>query len=201
MKHRCGVEIPAGGRHQLMATHNLVTATGPDTYLEVIATDPAAKAPKRPRWFGLDDTSIVERLAESPFPLAWVVSTDALDVACAKARSVGVDAGRPISMSRGNLNWRVAIRDDGSPGLGGVAPVIVEWPAGTHAAGGMTDLGLRIRKISITTPHAGKLMQLFDALGLAERPAVTRTLEDSDVATSRLAVELQRPGNRTCVLS
>ena len=201
MKQRCGVEIPAGGRHPHMATHNLVTATGPDTYIEVIAPDPAATAPNRPRWFGLDDKSVVKRLEVSPFLLAWVVSTHGLESACAKARSVGVDVGQPMSMSRGNLSWRIAIRDDGFPGLGGVAPVIMEWPTGTHAAGGMIDLGLRIRGISITTPHAEKLTELLDALGLAKRPTVTRAFPVSETATSRLAVELQRPGARTCVLS
>ncbi len=201
MKRRCGVEIPAGGRHLHMATHNLVTATGPDTYLEVIAPDPATTAPNRPRWFGLDDKSVVERLEVSPFPLAWVVSTHRLESACAKARSVGVDVGRPMSMSRGNLNWRIAVRDDGFPGIGGIAPVIMEWPKGMNAAGGMIDLGLRICGISITTPHADKLTELLDALGLAERPTIISAFPDSETATSRLAVELQRPGAGTCVLS
>ncbi len=201
MRQESGIEIPAGGRHPRMATHNLVTATGPDTYLEVIAKDPEMASPKRPRWFGLDDKSVAGRLAASPFPLAWVASTDALDAACAKARSVGVDVGRPLSMSRDNLRWRIAVRDDGSPCLGGAAPMIMEWPTGAHPAGGMTDLGIRIRRISIATPHAGKLTALFDVLGLAERPDVTTAFPEPGMPTSRLAVELRLPGAGTCVLS
>lgn len=201
MMRECGIEIPAGGRHLHMATHNLVTATGPDTYFEMIARDPEATAPKRPRWFALDNKSVEERLAASPVPLAWVVSTDTLEAACAKARSVGVDIGRPLSMSRDNLRWRIAVRDDGFPGLEGAAPVIMEWPTGPHPAGGMIDLGLRIRKISITTPRADKLTTLFDALGLAKRPAVAATSPESGMPITRLAVELGLPGARTCVLS
>ena len=201
IRQTCGIEIPAGGRHLQMATHNLVTATGLDTYLEVIAKDPEVAAPKRPRWFGLDDRSVAERLAASPFPLAWVASTDELDAACARARSVGVDVGRPLSMTRDNLRWRIAVRDDGAPCLGGAAPMIMEWPTGAHPACGMTDLGVRIRKISIATHYSGKLTALFNALGLAERPDVTAAFPDSGVPASRLAVELLLPGAGTCVLS
>ncbi len=201
IRQSCGIDIPAGGRHLHMATHNLVTATGPDTYFEMIAKDPEATAPKRPRWFGLDDTFVAKRLAASPYPLAWVASTDALDAACARARSVGVDVGRPLSMSRDNLRWRIAVRDDGFPGLEGAAPMMMEWPTGTHPARGMTDLGIRIRRISIATPHAGRLTALFNALGLAERPDVTTSFPDSDVPASRLSVELLLPGAGTCVLS
>ena len=79
--------------------------------------------------------------------------------------------------------------------------MIMEWPTGAHPAGGMTDLGIRIRRISIATPHAGKLTALFDVLGLAERPDVTTAFPEPGMPTSRLAVELRLPGAGTCVLS
>ena len=49
-----GVATQPGGEHPLMGTHNVLLRLGDDVYLEVIAADPRAAAPARPRWFGLD---------------------------------------------------------------------------------------------------------------------------------------------------
>ena len=49
-----GVAPQPGGEHPLMGTHNVLLRLGDDVYLEVIAADPRAAAPARPRWFGLD---------------------------------------------------------------------------------------------------------------------------------------------------
>lgn len=37
-----------------MGTHNLMLRLGDSSYLEIIAINPAAPAPGRPRWFALD---------------------------------------------------------------------------------------------------------------------------------------------------
>ena len=51
-------------------THNRVMAISsegiPDCYLEVIAIDPEAPEPGRPRWFGLDNPELREAVRESP---------------------------------------------------------------------------------------------------------------------------------------
>ena len=49
-----GVEALSGGKHVAMGTHNLVMQLGEERYLEVIAIDPDAEPPERPRWFDLD---------------------------------------------------------------------------------------------------------------------------------------------------
>src|SRR3954447_8836016 len=76
-----GADPRPGGRHVRMGTHNLLLGLGPDAYLEVIATDPAAPPPGRPRWFGLDDLApdAAPRLA------AWVIRT--VDVGTVAAAS------------------------------------------------------------------------------------------------------------------
>jgi len=65
-----GVTPGPGGRHALMGTHNrllkLDSAAFPHSYLEIIAIDPAAPPPGRPRWFGLDDPALRAAVQVSP---------------------------------------------------------------------------------------------------------------------------------------
>ena len=49
-----GVSPQPGGEHPRMGTHNFLLRLGDAMFLEVIAPNPAAPAPSRPRWFGLD---------------------------------------------------------------------------------------------------------------------------------------------------
>ena len=49
-----GVKMAPGGKHAVMGTHNALLGLGA-IYLEVIAADPDAPAPGRPRWFNLDE--------------------------------------------------------------------------------------------------------------------------------------------------
>src|SRR5690606_1359383 len=65
-----GVGTVPGGRHALMGTHNRLLSLGPTEYLEVIAIDPDAPDPGRPRWFRLDAFAGPPRLSN------WVVAVD-----------------------------------------------------------------------------------------------------------------------------
>ncbi|WP_422388640.1 VOC family protein [Bradyrhizobium symbiodeficiens] len=49
------LDVPFGQRHAYMGTHNHLLQLGDTVYLEIVALDPEADAPGRPRWFGLDD--------------------------------------------------------------------------------------------------------------------------------------------------
>jgi hypothetical protein len=99
-----GVRLSPGGRHAYMGTHNLLLSLGPREYLEVIAVDPDATPPLHPRWFGLDHFSDAPRMTN------WVCRTDDLDDAL-DAAPPGV--GEPVELSRGDLNWTMAVPDDG----------------------------------------------------------------------------------------
>jgi hypothetical protein len=72
---RLGAALPPGGSHPRMGTHNRLTALGPARFLEVIAVDPAAEPPPRPRWFALDDPAQKARLERRPRLLTWVAAT------------------------------------------------------------------------------------------------------------------------------
>ena len=67
-----GVELPKGGFHQTMATHNHLMQLGDDAYLELIAIDPDTAAPAHPRWFALDQASMRARLQTiDAWPTPW----------------------------------------------------------------------------------------------------------------------------------
>ena len=63
---RLGVRPVEGGKHAFMGTHNRLLKIGPREYLEVIAIDPNAPPPARPRWFALDAPEMQERLEQVP---------------------------------------------------------------------------------------------------------------------------------------
>lgn len=165
VRARTGLEVPVGGRHPLMGTHNLVMATGLDTFLEIIAVDPDAAKPARLRWFGLDDADVHATLAKRARPHSWVLRSDDLDRDINIARRFGVDYGEALDLRRGDLRWRFAVRNDGAIPLDGAAPMLMQWPdADTHPAAGMPDLGARISRVTVATKHAETLTQMLDAL-------------------------------------
>ena len=55
-----GVDIPEGGFHATMGTHNHLMQLGNEAYLELITINPNAETPKHPRWFALDDAMMRE---------------------------------------------------------------------------------------------------------------------------------------------
>jgi hypothetical protein len=184
-----GAMMGPGGRHPQMATWNRLSATGPDTFLEVIAVDPEAPASGRARWFGLDDPAVAARIAAAPQPVGLVARTDDLDGALARAAEAGFDLGRPVEASRGDLRWRFAVRDDGAVPEGGAAPLLIEWPEGPHPAGRMEDAGLRYARITLRGPDPARLARLMAALGAAEAFGIEQ-------GPAGLAVEMTGPGGR-----
>ena len=97
LQAKLGVEVPKGGVHQTMGTHNLVMQLANDAYLEVIAIDPAAKAPRHPRWFGLDQACMRASLKRRPRLVTWVMNTADIGQLTAGA---GFDIGTPTALSR-----------------------------------------------------------------------------------------------------
>jgi len=142
-----GVTPGPGGKHALMGTHNrllnISSARHPRSYLEILAIDPEAPAPARPRWFDLDLPALRERLAQGPGLIHWVARVPNLDAALAYWRGEGVDAGEPVEASRGALRWRIALRADGRRLRREALPVLIEWGE-AHPTDGMPDLGVQL---------------------------------------------------------
>ncbi len=155
-----GVAPQAGGEHARMGTHNLLLRLGPALYLEVIAPNPAAPPPGRPRWFALD-----QLLPDAPPALAaWVARTpDIHATAAASPEALG-----PVEpMSRGALDWLITIPADGAVPLDGVAPALIEWQAATHPAARLAEQGLSLVGLEIRHPDAARVNRLLAAIGLA----------------------------------
>lgn len=145
---RLGVPLETGGRHAAMATHNRLLGLGPGEYLEVIAPDPAAPPPGRPRWFALD------AFAGPPAPRAWVLRVPDLGAALARAPS---GAGRPVDFARDALRWRMAVPDDGILPFDGLFPALIQWTEGGHPAGALPDRAIRLAALELHHPQAGAL--------------------------------------------
>jgi hypothetical protein len=189
-----GVVPGPGGRHALFGTHNRLLLTpwaaasaGPAPYLEIIAIDPEAPPPGRPRWFGLDDPVLQARLrAEGPRLHHLVVRTGALDEALRALAAGGFGAGVPLAASRetprGLLRWRIAVPADGALPGGGRVPTLIEWE-GTHPAQAMTASGLTLQALAMRTPLA-----LPGVRALPEAEAGPRLV--ATLATPRGAVTL-----------
>lgn len=155
IKDRLGIEMPPGGAHPAMGTHNRLLALGPDSYLEVIAIDPEAAPPQRPRWFDLDRFDAGPRLG------TWVLGTPDLDATLAAALSA---CGRATPMARGDLTWQISIRDDGALPFDGAHPSFIEWPSGAHPAGRMVDLNCRLEELVIGHPRAQEIQSGLQTL-------------------------------------
>ena len=79
VREQLGVDIPFGGVHPLMGTHNHLMQLGEAVFLEVIAINPRGEQPLQPRWYGLDDPYVRARIAEEPALVGWVVNTSSID--------------------------------------------------------------------------------------------------------------------------
>lgn len=153
-QERLGVEIPPGGQHPLMGTHNHLLRLADDLFLEVIAPDPAAAAPTRARWFDMDNPATHQALAQSPRLWTWVARCDDLDQAL---REVEGSAGPALRVTRGNLAWRISVPDDGSMPFDGAFPTLMEWPPGPHPASRMAERGCSLLRLTVQHPRAEQI--------------------------------------------
>ncbi len=172
MHDQLGIDMPAGGKHPEMGTHNLLLRLGDDTFLEVIAVDPEAQRPPHPRWFGLDDPRAVRAAWDEGRRLrGWVARTDDLGAALARH---GALLGHAVPVSRGDRNWVFAVPADGSLPAGGLAPSVMDWGSRGNPAAAMPDLGARLRSFGIEHPDPEGVSALHAALALRDPPAVER---------------------------
>ncbi|MGH8849355.1 MAG: VOC family protein [Casimicrobiaceae bacterium] len=184
-----GVQPQRGGRHVAMGTHNSLVQLGPRCFLEVIAIDPDAAAPARPRWFDLDRPAMRALLAQSPRLIHWAARTEDIE---ASRRACPIDPGPMHPMARGSFRWRITVPDDGHRPGDGVLPTLIQWDDARHPADELTDTGLRIASLAAAHPEPAAVRASLASLGLSE------TLKVTFAAAPRLAAMLSTPrGNVT----
>lgn len=192
-----GVAPGPGGRHALFGTHNrLLRIDGPgfpQAYLEIIAIDPEAPPPARPRWFGLDDPTLQADLAaRGPRLLHAVLRTPDLRAQRQALLDAGLAPGEPLAAARdtpaGRLQWQILVPEDGALPGGGDLPTLIQW-TGAHPADAMpaSPLALQALRFGRLPPGVAGLLGLGGPGAAAgPGPALSATL-----ATPRGPVSLR----------
>lgn len=165
-----GVRPQTGGEHPRMGTHNVLLRLGDTMFLEVIAINPDAPKPPRPRWFALDDLPHDAK----PQLACWVARTTDIHESAAAASEA---LGRIEPSFRGSLEWLISIPEDGRLPLNGIAPALIQWKESVHPAGGMQDLGCSLVALEFLHPEPERVRALLASLGLAEPDVSVRVTE------------------------
>jgi hypothetical protein len=162
-----GIDVPFGTTHPEMGTHNHRLRLGEALYLEVIAVDPSAPRPSRPRWFGLDDAEAVRRHWQDGERLrAWVARASDIDaVLAAHGHLLG---GK---MRIGRLA-QFSVLPDGRLPDGGALPCVIDRAGQTSPSATMLDLGAHLREFVLEHPSPGDVTALYDELGIQDPPHV-----------------------------
>jgi glyoxalase-like protein len=181
---KLGVRAVPGGKHVGMGTHNALAGLGRGLYIEVIAIDPTAPAPPRPRWFDLDEPRMRATLAEGPALVHWVARTS--DIAAAAACCTEAP-GPIVPMERGDFRWRMTIPGDGHLPGRGLIPTLIEWADARHPTDKMTDSGATLIALAGEHPEPAGVRAAVAALGLSD------TLKVSYGRTPRLAAMVRTP--------
>jgi hypothetical protein len=182
---RLGVAMGAGGKHALMSTHNRVLNLGSRRFLEVIAIDPEAPPPGRPRWFSLDEPEMAERLAKGPALIHWVARSDDIE------RAVGATATAEteiLSLARGAYRWSMGVPRSGRLERRGIVPTIIQWE-GAHPCDAAPDSGCRLERLVLRHPEAARTLAALRAAGLGAGESVEAAEQGA-----RLEARIRAPG-------
>lgn len=186
-----GVALPAGGKHPLMGTHNLLTRIAPGVFLEFIAIDPAAPSPNRARWFALDRLMREGKLEGAPRLFGWVASLPGL-----ARNAIDPPQHELLEVSRGDLRWHFFHRADGEPEAGGCLPALIDWASGKSPADRMQDVGLRLNRFQLAHPEMAAIRTRLHGLGWAAASPENRYVEFTDAAVPALTLVLDTPNGQ-----
>jgi hypothetical protein len=179
------VDIPQGGVHKTMGTHNHLMQLGNNCYLEVIAIDPDGAIPDRPRWFNLDDTLMRESLHRLPRLITWMVNTTDLEQLVRKS---AFEIGAPTELSRDNLRWKIALTEDGRLLANGFLPHVIQWLSTPHPSAAMADLGCRLLSLEIYHNRTDWLHSKLKSIGAGHLVSI-HALPDSESAYLSASIE------------
>ncbi len=195
VKKALGVDIPFGGVHLSMGTHNALMQLGDTLFLEVIAVNAEIPPPVHPRWYGLDDPFVRQRLEQGPVLLTWVVNSQSID---GLLRQAGFDMGNKQRVCRGQLSWYFSLPDDGRLLAGGLLPYGIEWHTKTHPAANMQDTGCRLLSLTL---HHSQAKWLQNALASIDASDLVTVVPETDDGAPFLVAKFNTPSGEKIISS
>lgn len=183
-----GCSMQPGGQHPRMGTHNALLRLGDQCYLEVIAIDPNAASPQRPRWFELDTLAANSR----PRLAGWVMRTNDIEKV---AQLPQVNVGPVEEMSRGTLEWQITIPLDGRFVCEGIVPSVIQWKGESHPVSRLPDSNVSLISLEARHPHA---MKINDWLASAGFEGFLNLKAPADHASIEFTALLQTPNGVVC---
>lgn len=143
-----GVQPAYGGSHTGRGTRNALFSLGSDSYVEILAPDPA-QSPEAL-------TQAAGRIPQHARITTWAAKCDDLEEALRSANRNALDLGHVEAMSRslltgGQLAWRLTRGAEPGDGL---VPFLIDWGRAPHPALN-SPAGCGLRRTSGTWPHQG----------------------------------------------
>ncbi|OJY20225.1 MULTISPECIES: VOC family protein [unclassified Pandoraea] len=187
-----------GGKHARMGTHNSLLGLWGGAYLEIIAIDPEAPPPDRPRWFGLDDEAVQARLERGPYLAHWVARVERPRSLPRWQAQYPQRLAPVMAMQRGALSWRIGVPDDGSlpawQGAGqGLLPTLIQWDSAQHPSDALPSADCAVTALRGFHPQAAAIQAQLQWLGADALVNVEATLVEPS-----LTAEIETPdGPRT----
>ena len=161
LEAKLNTKFSSGGEHKIMGTHNKLLKLQSNMYLEVIADNPSADHPSRPRWFSLDESNIKKRIKNSPRALCWVLEVDNLEDT---VKNCGYNPGEILQLSRDDLTWKVTIPSDGKLVENGVLPILIEWSSDQHPSKKLNNSNISLNKLALFHPEPNKIEKIISNL-------------------------------------
>ena len=163
-----GVCPQEGGKHPKMGTHNLLLRIGHAVYLEVIAKDPSAPTPSRPRWFALDKVESTSK----PVLATWVARTQDI---YSSIESCSESIGSVEPMARGNLDWLITIPNNGGLIMKGVIPALIQWQTDKHPTEGLSENGMTLIGLELHHPDTERVHAMLESINFEGPVSAKRT--------------------------
>ena len=173
-----GVTPMQGGRHPDWGSHNALLSLGPETYLEIIAPDPASPLPldQRPAVFTSPGAGMLN---------GWVARHPDLDgaIACAEERGFPLGPaihGRRTLADGRELSW--VLTDPRNRHFDGLLPILIDWGTSPHPAANAPE-GCHLVDFRLRHPDSDALAAFLEGLGIpmlvehGESPKIKATIE------------------------
>lgn len=174
-----GIPVANGGTHPDLGTHNKLIATDTDTYLELIAPNPASESRSPLR-------DVIEKIAQPRLHrIILQGQADHFPAIVEAYQRIGV-ATEVKSLSRqtdtgDTLRWQL-LMPEAENNYGIFVPLFIDWGSAIHPTRSLPSAPCTLVACSAGHPQAQILQTVWDEIGfemplvLAEHPYLTVTL-------------------------